>query len=86
MTLSIVINFILIFIAGLVVDLLTTKYTRYIVTKKIARATFLSGLITVVNFALLTILLKDNVGEGIFNILAFAGGNSMGTLLAMKKA
>ncbi|MBN2401568.1 MAG: hypothetical protein JXN64_04140 [Spirochaetes bacterium] len=85
MTFSIVINFIVIFIAGFVVDLLSTKYTRYIVTKKIAKATLLSGIITVVNFALLTILLKDNVSEGIYNILAFAGGNSMGTLLAMKR-
>ncbi len=80
-----IINIILIFIAGFVVDLLSTKFTSYIVSKKIGRAAFLSGIITVVNFALLTILLKDSINEGIYNILAFAGGNSLGTFMAMKK-
>ena len=80
-----IINIILIFIAGFIVDLLSTKFTSYIVNKKTGRAAFLSGLITVVNFALLTILLKDNISDGIFNILAFAGGNSLGTFAAMKR-
>jgi hypothetical protein len=81
----IIVNILLIFIAGFVVDLLTAKYTNYIVTKKKGRAALLSGLITIVNFVFLTILLKDSVNEGIFNILAFAGGNSLGTLMAIKK-
>ena len=81
-----IVNIILIFIAGFIVDLLSTKFTSYIVSKKIGRASFLSGLITVVNFALLTVLLKDNISEGIYNILAFAGGNSLGTFMAMKRA
>jgi hypothetical protein len=82
---TMIINFIIIFIAGFIVELLTTKYTSYIVTKKVARAALLSGIITIVNFALLTILLKDSMNEGIFNILAFAGGNSMGTFMGIKK-
>jgi hypothetical protein len=80
-----ILNIILIFIAGFVVDLLSTKFTNYVVTKKIGRAAFLSGIITVVNFAFLTILLKDSMDQGFFNIIAFAGGNSLGTFLAMKK-
>jgi hypothetical protein len=80
-----IVNILLIFIAGFVVDLMSTKFTSYIVSKKIGRAAFLSGIITIVNFAFLTILLKDSMSEGFFNILAFAGGNSLGTFMAMKK-
>jgi hypothetical protein len=80
-----IINIILIFIAGFIVDLLSTKFTSYVVSKKIGRAAFLSGIITLVNFAFLTFLLKDSMSDGFFNIVAFAGGNSLGTFLAMKK-
>jgi hypothetical protein len=80
-----IVNILLIFIAGFVVDLLSTKFTSYVVSRKIGRAAFLSGIITIVNFAFLTVLLKDSMGEGFFNILAFAGGNSLGTFMAMKK-
>ncbi len=76
----------LIFVAGFIVDLLVTKYTRFITEKKIAWATLLSGIITVVNFVLLTMILQDSAGNGMMNILAFAGGNSLGTFTALKKA
>lgn len=77
---------ILIFIAGFVIDMLITKYTRYVVDKKIGRATFLSGIITIANFVLLTVILQDSASSGLMNIIAFAGGNSLGTFTAMKKA
>ncbi len=80
-----IINLIIIFVAGLVVDLLAAKYTSYIVSKKIGPAALLSGLITLVNFVFLTLILKDSVNGSIFNILAFAGGSSAGTFLAMMK-
>ena len=76
---------ILIFIAGFIVDLLSTKYTSYVALKKTGLATLLSGLITVVNFVLLTLILKEGAESGLVNILAFAGGNSLGTFLALKK-
>ena len=76
---------ILIFIAGFLVDLLITKYTRYVAEKKIGRATLLSGIITIVNFVLLTMILQESANNGLANILAFAGGNSLGTFTAMKK-
>jgi hypothetical protein len=82
---NVIINLIIIFIAGLVVDLLTAKYTSYIASKRTGLAALLSGLITLVNFAFLTLILKDGVNGSIFNILAFAGGGSIGTFLAMKK-
>jgi len=76
---------ILIFIAGFVVDLLITKYTRYVAEKKIGWATLLSGIITIVNFVLLTVILQESANNGLANILAFAGGNSLGTFAALKK-
>ncbi len=80
-----VVKIIIIFIAGFIADLLTTKYTAYIVAKKTGLATLLSGLITIVNFVLLTVILKDGLENGFMNIFAFAGGNSLGTFLALKK-
>lgn len=77
---------ILIFVAGFVVDLLVTKYTWYVAEKRIISATLLSGIITIANFALLTVILQDNANSGLINILAFAGGNSLGTFAALKKA
>ncbi len=76
---------ILIFIAGFAIDLLTTKYTCYITQKKTGQATLLSGMITVLNFVLLTLILKEGASESLTSILAFAGGNSLGTFLALKK-
>ncbi len=76
---------ILIFIAGFIVDVLITKHTRYVALKKTAGATILSGMITLVNFALLTVILKESAGSDFTSILAFAGGNSLGTFMALKR-
>ncbi len=77
---------ILIFVAGFVIDLLITKYTSDVAEKRIWRATLFSGMITMANFLLLTVILKDSALDGALNILAFAGGNSLGTFFAMKRA
>ncbi|MBN1983806.1 MAG: hypothetical protein JW795_19885 [Chitinivibrionales bacterium] len=76
---------IFIFIAGVIVDLLVTKYTDFVARRKIAKATALSGLITVVNFILLTLILKDSAANDLVSIIALASGNSLGTFFAMKK-
>ncbi len=80
-----ILKIILIFIAGFVVDLLITKYTSDVAQRKIFRATVLSGMITVANFVLITVILKDSATNGLMNITAFASGNSLGTFFAMKK-
>jgi hypothetical protein len=80
-----ILKIILIFIAGFVVDLLITKYTSDVAQRRIIRATMLSGMITIVNFVLITVILKDSATAGLMNIMAFAGGNSLGTFFAMKK-
>jgi len=80
-----ILKIIIIFIAGFVVDLLVTKYTRCVAERRIGWSTLLSGIITIANFALLTVILQDSVSSGLMNILAFAGGNSLGTFAALKK-
>ncbi|MGQ9694528.1 MAG: hypothetical protein ACUVWV_07275 [Thermodesulfobacteriota bacterium] len=77
---------ILIFLAGILVDLLATRYTSAVAEKKLWSATIFSGLITLTNFVLLTLLLKESATEGMFNIMAFAGGNAVGTYIGLKKA
>jgi hypothetical protein len=76
---------ILIFIAGLIIDLLTTLYTKKVADKKLWPATFLSGLITLTNFALLTMIIKESDSNTFLNILAYAGGNTIGTYIALRK-
>ena len=72
------------FLAGIIIDLLVTRYTKAVAEKKIWSATFLSGLVTFVNFLLLTVLISENSFNGIFNIMAYAGGNTGGTFFALK--
>ncbi len=76
---------ILIFFAGVIIDLLCTRYTRCVADRRLWAATLLSGLITVTNFVLLSIILQGSLEEGFLNILAYAGGNTVGTYIALKK-
>ena len=78
-----ILKIILIFIAGFVVDLLITKYTSDVAQQRVYRASVLSGMITIANFVLITVILKDSATEGLMNIMAFAGGNILGTFFAM---
>lgn len=75
----------LLFLAGIIIDLLVTFYTKAVAQKKVFSATFLSGVITCVNFLLLTIIIKESSMNGVFNIMAYAGGNTVGTFFAMAK-
>jgi uncharacterized protein YebE (UPF0316 family) len=74
----------LIFFAGFIVDLLTTKYTQSVAEKKVWYATLLSGLITVVNYGVLAYLLVDGLNL-VHNIVAYGVGNTFGTYLVMKR-
>jgi hypothetical protein len=75
----------LIFLAGFVIDLLITKYTGDVAEKRIWRATVLSGLITVANFLLLTVILKDGAMDGAFSIMGFRGGKQPGDVFRHEK-
>jgi hypothetical protein len=79
-------NIILIFFAGVIIDMLSVRYTGTVEEKRLWSATLLSGLITITNFALLVFIIKGNAQDGFLNILAYAGGNSLGTYVAMRKA
>lgn len=76
---------ILIFLAGILIDLLAARYTRAIADKKLWPATALSGLITVSTFLLLTVMIQEGSLNSFLNILAYAGGNTIGTYIALKR-
>ena len=80
-----ILKMIIIFVAGLLIDLLVAKYTGFIASKRRGPAALFSMLITITNFFFLTLILKEGISNGIFNILAFAGGGGVGTFLSMKK-
>ena len=75
----------LIFAAGFIIDLLVTKYTDFVARRKIGKATALSGIITVAEFFLLTLILRDSASNDFISLLVFASGNSLGTFWAMKR-
>lgn len=80
-----VVQLILLFCAGIVVDLLVTRYTKSVAEKKIWSATFLSGAITCANFFLLSVIISEGSMDCIFDIVAYAGGNTVGTYVALMK-
>jgi len=75
----------LLFFAGIIIDLLVTYYTKAVAQKKVWIATSLSGVVTFVNFVLLTLIIKESSMNGVFSIMAYAGGNTVGTFFAMRK-
>jgi len=76
---------ILLFLAGVIIELLSARYTRNVAERKVWSPTLLSGLITITNFALLTLIIKESAAAGFFNILAYAGGNTLGTYIGLRK-
>ncbi len=77
---------ILIFLAGVVIDLLGARYMKAIADKKLWSATLLSGLITLSTFLLLTFIIQQSSLNSLFNMFAYAGGNTIGTYIALRKA
>jgi hypothetical protein len=72
------------FMAGLILDIIITRYTKAIADGKKLTASILAMVITIVNFSVMTYVLQ-NMGDSISGIAAFAGGNGLGTWLAMIK-
>ncbi len=75
----------LIFLAGILIDLLAARYTRAVADKKLWSATFLSGLITLSTFLLLTVIIQESSMNSVYNIFAYASGNTIGTYIALRK-
>lgn len=82
---TIIIQLVSLFLAGIFIDLLVTRYTKSVAEKRVWSATVLSGLITCANFVLLTLIIKESSTSGIFDIMAYAGGNTVGTYVGMMK-
>ena len=80
-----VVQLILLFCAGIIVDLLVTRYTKSVAEKRIWSATFLSGTITFANFFLLSMIIREGSMDCILDIMAYAGGNTIGTYVALMK-
>ncbi len=81
-----ILQLILIFLTGVILDLLVTRYTRAVAEKKVGWATALSGFITITNFILLSVILSQSALSGVYNIIAYAGGNTVGTYIALRKS
>jgi hypothetical protein len=78
-------KFVAIFLGGIVIDLLVTKYTRSVAVGERATAAALSGLITLINVAVLGVIAQHMETFGLYGALAFAGGSSLGTLLGFAR-
>ena len=77
-------RYLIIFVAGFLFDLLITKYTLDVVHRKMLSASFLSGLINMVNFVFIVIILKNSLQDSLIDITIYCFGNSVGTYVAMK--
>jgi hypothetical protein len=75
---------ILIFIGGVLLDWLGTRYTRSIAAGQRGPAALLSGMITLTNLALWSTILRHAESTGIYGAVAMAGGASVGTLLGFR--
>jgi len=75
----------LLFLAGIITDLLVTRYTRSVAERRVWSATILSGVITCANFIMLSVIIRDGALQSLIGIAAYAGGNTVGTYVAMVK-
>lgn len=73
----------LLFLAGIMIDFLVTWYTRSVSQKRVWSASWLSGVITFVNFILIAMIIKESSFNCLYNIVAYAGGNTIGTFVAL---
>lgn len=73
----------LLFLAGIITDLLVTRYTRSVAERRVWSATLLSGVITCANFLMLSVIIREGALHSFFGIAAYAGGNTVGTYVAM---
>ncbi len=75
---------ILIFLGGIVLDILTSRYTRCVAGDRPVHAAALSGVITLGNLALWGSILQQAETLGLYGAFAMAGGSTVGTLIGAK--
>lgn len=76
---------ILIFSAGVLLDVLVTKYTRCVAAGQPKTAAALSGLITLANLIIWGTVIQHGQDLGLYGAFAAAGGSSVGTLLGFRR-
>jgi hypothetical protein len=74
-----------IFVGGVVVDLLVTKYTRSVATGRPKTAAALSGIITLANIGIWGTIIHEAETLGVYGAISMALGASIGTLLGFKE-
>ena len=80
-----VLQVMLIFLAAITVDWLTTRYTRYVVSGHRGHAAILSGVIALANLGIWGTILHNVESFGFYGAFALAGGSSVGTLLGFAR-
>jgi len=82
----VLLKLLLIFLAGLISDLLVTRYTRAVSEKRPLLAASLSTASTVCNLTFVSLILAWTENSGIAPIAAFAGGSWLGTYVTLRQA
>jgi hypothetical protein len=85
----VLIELVLLFLAGLLQDALNTSYVRAVAERHLWRATVLSGLVTLLGvlvFARLFTLLGAELEGAGGGLVAYALGNSAGTWVGLRRA
>lgn len=72
---------VVIFVGGVVIDLLVTKYTRCVAGGRPKSAALLSGAITLSNLLIWGTIIQHAETLGLYGAFAMAGGSTIGTLL-----
>jgi hypothetical protein len=75
----------IIFVGGIFVDLLVTKYTRSVATGRPKTAAALSGIITLANVGIWGTIIHEAETLGVYGAISMALGASVGTLLGFKQ-
>jgi hypothetical protein len=76
---------VLIFFAGILVDALVTWYTRAVAERKPVFAATMSGALALLNMLVIGMVVAWAEDRGFMSILAFAGGNWVGTYVTVKR-
>ena len=75
----------LVFIAGVLVDTLVTWYTRAVADRRPFVAATTSGVLALVNLCVLGLIFAWAEERGFASIVAYAGGNWVGTYVTVKR-
>ncbi len=75
----------LIFLAGILADALVTWYTRAVTERRPLRAATMSGALALLNMLVIGVVMAWAEDKGMATILAFAGGNWVGTYMTVKR-